>query len=327
MNDVDPESLDRQLAALPREIPPPRDLWPEVRARLDADPATASGRPRPAAAALFVWLPLAAALAVAALVWWPRGPAGQAGWQVAATAGAPRVGRVAISGSAALRVGQWLETDATSSARLQVGAIGEVRLEPNSRLRLVNAAATDHRLELARGSLSALIWAPPRLFFVETPAATAVDLGCAYTLSVDDDGHGVLEVTAGYVALDRGERESIVPAGMACRMERGRGPGTPYSVRATPELRLALKMFDAAPGDAAALAAVVAKATGESAITLWHLLARVPAVQRPAVFDRLASLQPPPDGVTREGILRGDRAMRAAWGRELGLYSYGLAAP
>ena len=36
--------------------------------------------------------------------------------------------------------------------------------------------------------MSARIWAPPRLFYVNTPSAVAEDLGCAYTLEVDDLG-------------------------------------------------------------------------------------------------------------------------------------------
>jgi hypothetical protein len=39
-----------------------------------------------------------------------------------------------------------------------------------------------------------MIWAPPRLFFVDTPSAVAADLGCSYTLEVKDDGAGVLRV-------------------------------------------------------------------------------------------------------------------------------------
>ena len=48
-------------------------------------------------------------------------------------------------------------------------------------------------------------------------------------------------------------------------------------------------------------------------MTLWHLLARVPASDRGAVFDVLAGLVPPPAAVTREGILRGDQTMRDVW--------------
>jgi ferric-dicitrate binding protein FerR (iron transport regulator) len=325
----DPESTFRkQLEALPREIPPARDLWPEIRALVDSNCRAAASRQtgieqrpgdkrRP-----YIWLSLAAAFAFAAGLYWLRPPAAPSdeGWEVSPLAGVPQVGHIALAGPGRLAVGQWLETDETSRAAVNVGRIGEVQLEPNSRLRLVNASASNHRIELARGTLSALIWAPPRLFFVETAAATAIDLGCAYTLSVDDHGAGVLEVTAGYVALEHAGRESIIPAGLMCLTRPGAGPGTPFSVDAPLELRDALERFDA--GNAAVLERILALAGAGDAITLWHLLARAQAPARGAVFDKLASLQPPPEGVTRTGILAGEKPMRDRWAEELGLHGY-----
>ena len=73
-----------------------------------------------------------------------------------------------------------------------------------------------------------MIWAPPRLFFVDTPAGVAADLGCAYTLEVDDHGDGLLHVTSGWVALQLKDRESMVPAGASCATRPGVGPGTPF---------------------------------------------------------------------------------------------------
>jgi hypothetical protein len=259
---------------------------------------------------------------LAALLHWLRpAPEPGASWAVAPLSGVPQVNRTAVAGPAQLPVGGWLETDATSRARITVGTIGEVSVEPNSRLRLVNASPDNHRLELARGTLRALIWAPPRLFFVETPSATAVDLGCAYTLSVDEHGIGTLEVTAGYVALEHSGRESIIPAGLQCLTRPGSGPGTPFSVNAPPEFQQALNRFDT--GDRTALAAVVARARADDAVTLWHLLARAPADARGAVFDRLSSFRPAPAGVTRDGILGGDAVMRGHWALDLGLHAYG----
>ena len=40
---------------------------------------------------------------------------------------------------------------------------------------------------------------------------------------------------------------------------------------------------------------------------------------RPLVVDRLSALVPMPAGVTREGILAGNREMRDAWWSALGL--------
>src|SRR6266853_1996335 len=54
------------------------------------------------------------------------------------------------------------------------------------------------------------------------------------------------------------------------------------------------------------------------ALTLWHLLSRVSDADRPGLYDRLAGLAPPPEGVTREGILRLDRQMLDAWWSSFG---------
>lgn len=318
MNDSDPNPLRDQLDRLPRELHPERDLWPEIQAQLNqsATPVAPSVHP------FRRWrlpLAIAAAFAVAtALFWWRPVGAGPS-WVVDNLAGTPRIGRSTITESGRLAIGQWLETDDASRAKVTVGTIGEVSIEPNSRLRLVNATATDHRLELARGTMHALIWAPPRLFFVETPSATAIDLGCAYTLTVDDHGAGTLTVEAGYVSLAYSGLESIVPAGMSCLTRPGFGPGTPYAIKAAPELRDALARFDG--GDDTAVPQVVAAATEGDGVTLWHLLDRAPETARGRVFDKLAVLHPPPAGVTRPGILAGDTAMRDRWAVEVGLFA------
>ena len=143
-----------------------------------------------------------------------------------------------------LAVGQWLETDGDSRAKIDVGSIGQVEIDPNTRVRLVETKPTEHRLELAHGKMSARIWAPPRLFFVDTPSAVAADLGCAYTLEVDDDGVGLLHVTSGWVALQLKDRESMVPAGATCATRPGIGPGTPYFDDSSEVFRKALSSFD-----------------------------------------------------------------------------------
>ena len=68
----------------------------------------------------------------------------------------------------------------------------------------------------------------------------------------------------------------------------------------------------------ALLGVLLVDARKDDALTLWHLLSRVNDAERPGVYDRLASLAPPPAGVTREGILRLDRAMLDAWWNSLG---------
>jgi hypothetical protein len=236
----------------------------------------------------------------------------QTGWNVARIAGAPMVGSHSIHATAQLTVGQALVTDSNSRAKLGVWNIGEVELEPNSRLRLVHARQTGHRLALDRGTLHASIWAPPRLFSVETPAAIAVDLGCEYTLHVDSSGATTLHVIMGWVGFEQDGHESWVPAGAECVTRRGTQPGTPYFLDASDTFRAALARFDF-EHDPSALDAILSTARPRDALTLWHLLPKLHGAPRALAYERMAALAPTPAGVTRQGILADDRQMFDRW--------------
>ena len=267
----------------------------------------------------------AASLALVAMAAWFAYSVRPSGWNVQSLAGAPVVAGAPISGASRVPVGEVLTTDGASRARIDVGMIGVVDVEPNSRVRIVVARAGEHRMALDRGQIRALIWAPPQLFFVNTPSSTAIDLGCAYTLKVDDRGWGTLLVESGWVAFQHGGRESFIPKDAFCATRTGAGPGTPWYRDAAPGMEEALTILDFSLTDdvrrQAALDTVLTLSRPKDALTLWHLLSRGPREDRARVYDRLASLVPPPAGTTREGILRGDRLALDAWWNSLGLDS------
>ncbi|HEV8369972.1 MAG TPA: FecR domain-containing protein [Pyrinomonadaceae bacterium] len=313
-------------AQLPLESAP-ENLWQNLESKL----STTSVRDSSAPGFFFAsWQLRAAAVAVVLLlvavlaIWWRPGshaPVNQvASWEVQRINGTPRIGSTGLANKGQLAIGQWLETDGNSKAQIAVSSIGQVEIGSNTRVRLLQTQPTEHRLELARGKMSARIWAPPRLFFVDTPSAVAADLGCAYTLEVDDAGASLLRVTSGWVALQLKDRESMVPAGAACRTQPGVGPGTPYFEDAVPEFRLALSSVDFAKDSSArhsALAVLFKYSRRRDTLTLWHLLARVDGDERSRVYDKIASFTPPPKGVTRAGVLNLDQKMLDLWRDEL----------
>jgi hypothetical protein len=101
------------------------------------------------------------------------------------------------------------------------------------------------------------------------------------------------------------------------------GPGTPYFEDAPEPFRSALAKLDLRDTNdedrAAALQVMLTQSRKRDALTLWHLLSRVPDSDRGRVYDRLAQLVDPPAGVKREGILRLDPQMLDLWWNELGL--------
>jgi len=307
------------------QISAPDSLWLDLQTTLAAETKTNKKSARKLSTFSFkVWQPGFAGVAAGLLIvagfaaFWFYLRESRPFWEVARLNGAPRIGSSRMDEKGRLAVGQWLETDGDSRAQIEVGSIGRVEIDPNTRVRLVETKPTEHRLELAQGKMSARIWAPPRLFFVDTPAGVAADLGCAYTLEVDDQGVGLLHVTSGWVALQLKDRESVVPAGATCASRPGIGPGTPYFDDASQTLRTALSKLDFENDEdvewlRTALEAVLAEARPRDTLTLWHLLYRVEGKDRELVFERMAALAPPPKDVTREGVLQLDDKMLHLW--------------
>ena len=238
-------------------------------------------------------------------------------WAVVRLDGSPFVGATHIRDVGRIGAGEWIETDSGSRATVTVGEIGSVEVAPNTRVRVVRARPDEHRLALARGEIRARISAPPRLFFVDTPSGTAVDLGCEYTLNTDEDGFGLLRVTKGWVAFQWKGLESLVPAGASCPTRPRGGPGIPYFDDAPERLIQALASFGVDKGGDDALRVVLTESRARDTLTLWHLLSRVDLGDRGRVYDRMAALTPVPAGVSRDRVLRLDAETLKRWKEEL----------
>lgn len=205
-----------------------------------------------------------------------------------------RVGGAQCDGDTAacqLDVGETIEV--TDDVHLEVADIGSMQLAPNTRLGLLATGAQEHRLKLERGTIHATVIAPPRLLVVETAASTAVDLGCSYTLSVDEQGEGFLLVDAGWVALEVPGRAVHVPAGARAETRPGVGPGVPYFTDAPRAVQQTARDLSFAPATTASrLTAALRAARPRDSLSLWHLLPRVEPAERVKIIKRLARLVP-----------------------------------
>jgi ferric-dicitrate binding protein FerR (iron transport regulator) len=227
------------------------------------------------------------------------------GFRFEAIAGVPTCGG-AETAAGWLPAGTWLDTGVDETARIDVADIGQIELRGDSRLALVATGPSEHRLELERGSLHAKVTAPPRLFVIETPTATAIDLGCEYDLEVSPDGTTTLTVTNGQVELAGGGRLTLVPMGATARTRTGSGPGLAWSTQwATPELRAAIDRFDG--GDATAFDAILSAARPRDTVTLYNLLFRAAdGAGRRRIYDRIDTLAGIPEMILPEDIEAGN---------------------
>lgn len=317
---------------LPQAVDAPANTWQEIMNRkTEGEKGRKGGFPTSSPLLPFSPAVLAACAVVLLIVvgvavfWMRKAPAPPVAdktpsFEVDCLQGAPKIETETFTTTGQLKVGEYLTTDSNSKARIEVANIGEVKVAPNSRVKLVRTNKDEHRLALDEGKLEADITAPPRLFVVDTPSAVAFDMGCKYTLEVDKEGNSLLHVTFGWVQLERDQYESLVPAGAMCKTKKDKGVGTPYFDDASETFVAALTKFDFEHGGTPALKTVIKESREYDTLTLWHLMPRVKGKDRELIYDAIASFMKPPIGVTREGILRLDPEMMDRWRQEIGIF-------
>lgn len=248
---------------------------------------------------------------------WPDGQP----WQLSALSGETRIdGRVAAD-TKVFAPGSVLETGKGGSASLRAARIGQVVVGENSRFSLVETRSGRHRLRLQHGNLWARVWAPPGALGVSTPSADIFDLGCEFVLKMDADGHGQLTVNSGWVQIDSGWWETLVPQNARIELRGSDRPGTPYDLGANAAFVAALHDIDAQGGAVAADGAVVRRLVAASrprdAISLVSLLRQYPQLGEGPLFDRTAEIMPADAQVTREALRSGDANALNPWWQAL----------
>lgn len=243
-------------------------------------------------------------------------------WKVTGVEGSPKIeneenpsGKT-VSGADSMKIGEWLVTDSVSKAVINVSNIGTIKLGPKSKVKLVKSAAGDYRIKLEYGTIDANINTEPRNFFVETKSVTAVDLGCEYTLTSEENGDGVVYVKSGKVSLESPNRATLVPAGQYCMTREGIGPGTPYSADASEELKRALINFDFRNCETECVNKVINSAGKKDAITLINMIPRVDSLKKITIVEKLDRYTKTPGKIPRDSIYKFNSHDWEKWSEE-----------
>jgi hypothetical protein len=247
-------------------------------------------------------------------------------WEIVPLAGIPKVGAGDVTKGTNIHVGDRVQTDSQSKARLTYGKLAILEVEPNTSLRITQSQKSGYRLFLERGKLKAVIFAPPNLFFVDTPSAVAIDLGCTYTVELDEQGSSIVHVTHGLVSVQAHGGVSMVPGGAVCTVRKNAAPGTPYFCDANPSLIHALQDFDGT-SSSQDLEAIFANARQKDVLSLWHLIAKTNGTDRAQVVDHVAALVAPPSNISREELLRANRLILNLWWKSIREEAFQPQAP
>lgn len=239
-------------------------------------------------------------------------------WAVASQAGEVRIDGKPLAAGAVLAPGAELRTGADGAVLVDVARIGRLALGPDARIRLDATGAGRHRVEWLGGRLWARVWAPPGQFGVGIAGVEVLDLGCEFVVDGAADGDAHLTVRSGWVQVDAGGVDVLVPEGATVTLPHDAAPGTPHALDASAGFVAALRSIDARGGavapDGDEVRALLAMARPRDAISLVSLLQRHPPLARGVLFDAIPVLLPEADMVSREAVLaRAPDALEPWW--------------
>lgn len=272
------------------------------------------------------WFPRPAFALAASLVLVAAGAYGLWSWRWSWPSGSPwtvAISRPAsASTTAELRLDQPMHLDAAATAKVRIARIGTMQVQPGSSFTLVESSSRRHRVQMDAGAVRVRVWAPPGKFAFNTPAGTVLDMGCIFDLWVEADGTSRVTVKTGWVEMENGWGEVLVPAGASSVMTAAARPGVPIFDDADARFIQGARAFEQASDDkarASALETIVQTARRRDVYSLL-LLARYSRVEwQRALLERAAQLVPPPAPGTVEAIMAGDVDQLWAWKDTLGL--------
>lgn len=242
-------------------------------------------------------------------------------WSVEKIAGFPQIESRVIAGNGIIKSGEKLITNSESRARLKIGNLGEIDIDPLSEVQFIETESAEHKLIISRGQITVRTWDAPKLFSIITPSASIKDFKAEYTINVGAELSTKVKVNSGYVLLENKDRKSLLTAGSTCLSKMPKGPGTPYSSSASDQFIGLLNIIDFEKGELDKLDALLSESRKEDFISLFHLLRQQDSIAREKIFDRLSFLFEIPRRITREEIVNGDKDLMARLWMQLGLGS------
>ncbi|MBA4407215.1 hypothetical protein C0389_08080 [bacterium] len=230
-------------------------------------------------------------------------------------------GKVEINGlqdhSGKISQGQSLLTENSSRATIRVPKVGNVEVGKNSLIVLLKAKDGDNRILFRRGSINVTNTFNMPDFSIELKNYIIADRGGELNISIDDHDNARILVKYGFTEIEKNGDIIYLDDGYVCEIRSGSRIGTPFRQDAPEEFRNEMVKYDYQNGGENSIDKIMELASEKDMLTLLALIPKSPQVKRQLLFQTIANKFPPPAGVTRMGIIKGDSQMLYLWWREI----------
>ncbi|MBP9095922.1 MAG: FecR domain-containing protein [Ignavibacteria bacterium] len=190
-----------------------------------------------------------------------------------------------------VNIGDWIQTDSVSSVVLKIANVGDVSIEPNTKVRFIQSDGNISRIEVLYGTVNASTSQADK-FVLQASNMRVQDKGGSYSFKVDDKGNGVIYVNNGVANVESGNKSAVVTDGKFCLYKPEYGIGVPFRKDAKPEFQDALFQYDFNNGGAPSIYYAMANAGPEDYASLVNLIPRVDNQTKYLVLNKLGKLAP-----------------------------------
>ncbi|MCX7874828.1 MAG: zf-HC2 domain-containing protein [Melioribacteraceae bacterium] len=237
-------------------------------------------------------------------------------WQISSIEGVTKIDNEIINNGNWFQ-GSKLKTENNSKAKILVPAVGVVYVESNSFIELVTAKKGNNEIKINYGKLRILNteFIPSLKFNIHN--LEVVNRAGEFIVSVDIQQNVEISVLSGFVELIHNNKSYLVDKKYYCRIQRGMIPGLPIRVDASDSLKLAVDFFEFKNSEEKAVEKIINNAKQNDMLTLLALIPRVNQLQRQIIFQIISNYYPPPETITRAGIIRLDEEMLYRWWEEI----------
>ena len=230
-------------------------------------------------------------------------------------------GTVTINGlldnSGTISQGQSMLTNNLSRAAIRVPKVGNIEVGENSLIVLEKAKDGDNVVILRQGSINVVNNSNMPELSVGLGNCIVTDRGGEFNVSIDDKENARIFVKYGYVEIQKNQEIIYLNENYNCEIKFGFKIGTPYHEDASEALKEEVANFDYRNGGENSIEKIMELASERDMLTLLSLIPKSSQLKRQLLFQAIVNKYPPPETVTRMGIIKGDSQLLYLWWQEI----------
>lgn len=224
-------------------------------------------------------------------------------------------GRVNPSGK--LEQGESLTADKGSHITVHIPDVGRMELSPNSSIVLEKAKDGDNTVKIIFGNVKVISTAALPSVKIVLPNSFVVDKTGTFSVMLDNNQNTKINVESGFVEIDYKDESVLVKEGFTCEINNKSRPGTPLRKDAPDSLKHEVEKFNYYNGGKESVEKIISMAKEADMLTLLAIIPLASHEQREMLFQAVVNYFPPPLGVTRLGIVNGDKEMLYKWWEDI----------